>query len=332
MKEVRLDEAAFEGVVSCEQGIDWIKPWRLPYTELGLFPPTDGIVSRAEMAAGCRLHFSTDSTTVEVSFVAAGEERLFDLTIGDALVASQVAKTGVGSVTFADLPKGSKTVEIWLPQSHAVSLKAVFIEDWATFSVQRDDRKRWITYGSSISHCGATHSPARTWPATAARLRGLRLTCLGYGGQCHIDSMVARMIRDLPADFISLKLGINVYGASSLNVRSFKPAIIGMVKIIREKHPCIPIALISPIFSPCRETEKNAVGFTLQEMRVQVEDAVKRLQDSGDENVHYFSGLELLGKKLAPDCLPDDLHPNGDGYEIMGKNFAEKVYDVIFRA
>ena len=33
-----------------------------------------------------------------------------------------------------------------------------------------------------------------------ARTHNLDLTCLGYGGQCHLDPIVASMIRDLPAD------------------------------------------------------------------------------------------------------------------------------------
>ena len=33
------------------------------------------------------------------------------------------------------------------------------------------------------------------------------------------------------------------------------------------------------------------------------------------------------GEKLVADYLPDLLHPNGDWYEIMGSNFAEKMID-----
>jgi len=32
---------------------------------------------------------------------------------------------------------------------------------------------------------------------------------------------------------------------------------------------------------------------------------------------------------VVADYLPDLLHPNGDGYEIMGRNFAERVIDRI---
>ena len=216
-------------------------------------------------------------------------------------------------------------VELWLPPGHEVRVAALSLDDGASCEVVADPRPKWVTYGSSITHCSGAHGPARTWPAVAARLKGLNLTCLGYGGNCHLEPSVALMIRDLPAEVISLKIGINIYGASSLSPRTFRPALIGFVRLLREKHPTTPLAVVTSIVSPPRETVKNAVGFTLQEMRGEIEDAVKRLRDCGDENIRCFSGLELFGADLVADYLPDELHPNGDGYELLGRRFAEQV-------
>ena len=163
----------------------------------------------------------------------------------------------------------------------------------------------------------------------AARKHGLNLTCLGYGGNCHLEPMIARMIRELPADFLSMKVGINIYGSDSLNVRTFQSAIIGFVQIVREKHPDTPFVVISPIFSPPRETTPNAVGFTLEDMRQEVAEAVQILRGLGDVNLHYLSGLELFGPDLAH-LLPDDLHPDAEGYKIMGQNFVDKIASRFF--
>ena len=137
------------------------------------------------------------------------------------------------------------------------------------------------------------------------------------------------MIRELPADFLSMKVGINIYGSGSLNVRTFQPAIISFVQTVREKHPDTPLVVISPIFSPPRETTPNAVGFTLEDMRHEVVEAVQVLRDLGDLNLHYVSGLELFGPDLAH-LLPDDLHPDAEGYKIMGQNFVDKVASRFF--
>ena len=126
-----------------------------------------------------------------------------------------------------------------------------------------------------------------------------------------------------------MKVGINIYGSDSLSVRTFQSAIIGFVQIVREKHPDTPFVVISPIFSPPRETTPNAVGFTLEEMRQEVAEAVRVLRDLGDVNLHYASGLELFGPDLAH-LLPDDLHPDAEGYKIMGQNFVDKVASKFF--
>ena len=328
MKTVTLDDALFAGAISLEKGDGWIQPWRIPHAQRALFcSPNEILLERASNPAGVRLRFATGSRTVKVVTTPHPGDRLFDLTIAGDLVQTASQSANDEAVIFSDLPDGEKTVEIWLPQrAGAVQLRELSVDDGADAWPVADGRPKWVTYGSSISHCGSAHSPARIWPAVAARGLDWDLTCLGFGGNCHLEPMCARMIRDREADVISLKLGINVMGGASLGPRTFKAAVIGLVQIVREKHPDTPIAVISPIVSPPRELTDNAVGLNLTKMRVEIEDAVARIKDTcGDENLHYFDGRLLFDESLAADYLPDDLHPNGDGYEIMGKNFAEKI-------
>ncbi|MFW6313601.1 MAG: GDSL-type esterase/lipase family protein [Spirochaetota bacterium] len=176
--------------------------------------------------------------------------------------------------------------------------------------------------------CRSAASPARTWPAVAARLRNLSLTSLGFGGQCHLDPLVAMTLRDLSADLMTLKLGINVYGASTLNTRSYPAAVIGLVRIIRERHPYTPIGVITAIASPDRERATNVVGCTLEDYRAMTRDAVERLQAAGDEKLWLFEGTDLFGAEDAH-LLPDGLHPNPKGYELIGRRFADRVLPML---
>ena len=326
-KLIRIDESMLEGAISCEAGDGWIRPWRLPFEQRSLFPPEDGIQARAMMAAGVRLRFATDSSCLALHLVPQAGARCFDLTVGGEIIQTVTAEASAGTVEFRDLPDGEQIYELWLPTNATVELCALALAAMASFRVPSDPRLKWITYGSSISHCGGATSPARAWPATAARARSLNLTCLGYGGQCHIDGMVGLMIRDQPADLISLKLGINVQG--SLGLRAYKPAIIAMVQIIREKHRTTPMILVSPIISPPREDTPGGLGLSLNRMRAEMEDAWNRLVAAGDQNLYYVHGHKLFGEDLVADYLPDDLHPNGPGYEIMGVNAAEQALDLV---
>ncbi len=329
MKPVAITEEYFHGAVSFEHGDGWIRPWRLPFAQLKLFPSNDDLlVVHAGQPTGVRLRLKTDSRNLWVSFLPIGEPCSLDLVVDNEIIESHKLGIGAECVDFAHLPE-EKVLEVWMPQDVALSVCSFGIDDEATIAPAGDDRLKWITYGTSITQCHGAHSPGRTWPAIAARKHDLNLTCLGYGGQCHIEPMVARMIRDLPADLITLKLSTNVYGKASMSERTFKPMVIGFVQIIREKHPATPIALVSPIVSPPRETVENSAGMSLVKMRSEVVDAFERLKAAGDENLYYFDGLELFDSQLVPAQMPDELHPNGDGYELIGQNFARLVLDNV---
>ena len=114
----------------------------------------------------------------------------------------------------------------------------------------------------------------------------------------------------------------------SFSPRTYQPAVIGMVRMIRQKHPAAPIGVITAICSPPREEARNAVGMSLSDYRVHTAEAVRRLRACGDENVHLFDGLELLGPADAA-YLPDDTHPNADGYELIGHRAAEHVLPAL---
>lgn len=322
MHKIRLDELFFQGAVSYEQTPAGIKPWRVPFTEASLFAPP--LVEQAEMPAGVRVALRSSTQQIELSVVPFDDVRLIDCVVDDELVETATIPAGATSVRFSNLVPGKKKIELYLSQKAPVEVTGLAIDSGATRALLNENLPRWITYGSSITQAKAAASPAETWPAIVARRNGLNLTCLGYSAQCHIEPMVARMIRDLPADFISLCLGINVMGGATLGPRTFRWAAIGMVRIIREKHPNVPIVIQSPIFSPDRETNDNAVGLNLVKMRGELQEAVTLLEAQGDKQLHYLDGLKIFGPEHVAH-LPDGLHPNADGYRIMAENFERHV-------
>jgi lysophospholipase L1-like esterase len=308
----------WQGIVSLQRTDDWAAPWRLRYEERMLFHP-ERLRERLSMPAGARIAFHSDTTIVAGQLADPhAESSPIDLCCDGEFVAS-VPLAGRDSFRFEGLPAENKLVELWLPQFGAFRLRNVELSDGASVSPFQDDRPRWITYGSSITQCRGAESPTQTWPAIVARSLGLNLLCLGVGGECHLDQMVARTIRDQPADLISLALGINVQGGSSLSPRTFRPAIVGFVKTVRDGHPDIAIVVRSAIASPPRETAPNAVGMSLQMTRREVRAAVETFKALGDPSIHYVDGKDVLGAEHAH-LLPDDLHPNAEGYKLMGRN------------
>ena len=316
------------GAVSLERTADTVRPWRLPFDDLGLFP-VPALQRVAGDPAGVRLTFCSDTNRVAGQIIPQSQIGCLDLCVNGQRISS-AALANRAEFAFDDLPAGDKLIEIWLPHFGEFHLRSLELSSGAGLEHFDDRRPRWITYGSSISQCHNSRRPTETWPAVVARDRDYHLTCLGYSGQCHLDVMVARLIRDLPADYLSLCLGINVHGQGSLGPRTFRPAIIGFVQVIREKHPDTPLAVISPIAASAeREERVNPVGMTLPMMREEVAAAVETLRSHGDHNLYYVDGRQIFGPADVS-LLADQVHPTAEGYLLIGKRFSEELAVPLF--
>ena len=323
----------------------------------------------ASSPSGVRLRFVTDSANIGLELLAthlAVGDNVYPATI-DYVVDGEL----VSSVTFDDgnrltvdpvtagfeLSPGDavtlrfsgdaveRVVELWLPNTSPVEVRAVHVDDGTSVSAPpADTRPRWVHHGSSISHCMEAYSGSRTWPATAAALRGVHLTNLGLAGQCHLDQFTARTIRDCAAEMLSLKCGINIVNGDTLRMRTFGPALHGFLDTVREGHPHTPFLVISPIICPTHEDAPgptdSTTGFirsaaspvalrqgalTLQQIRDIVAAVVEARRAAGDANLHYLDGRELFSDADVDD-LPDGLHPNAEGYLRMGERFAKLAF------
>lgn len=323
MRNLPLKEEWFYGAVSLQFTEEGIKPWRIPYEKIDLFPP-NGVDTKAAICAGVRLRLSTNSSVFKLTFTPLEEDVSLDGIVDGQLHSTLKLLQGETEAVFSGLPNVMKDLQIYLPQNTGMTITSIQIEKAAVFAVVSDQRPRWVTYGSSITQCVAASSPSYTWPAIVARESGFNLTCLGFSGNCHLEPMVARLIRDLPADFISLCVGINVYSTSSLSPRTFKQALIGMIETIRDKHIATPMLIISPIYATNRETTSNQSGYTVQDMREEIRLTVELFQRRGDVHIYYGNGLDWFSE-ADKEFLSDGLHPNADGYELMGKRFAKEM-------
>ncbi|WP_067359093.1 GDSL-type esterase/lipase family protein [Streptomyces noursei] len=248
-----------------------------------------------------------------------------------------------GTVRFTGLLAGMKNVELWLPQQTPTELVALRA-DGEVLAPPPDGRRRWVHHGSSISHCLEADGPTGTWPVVAASLGGVEAINLSQAGNDMLDPYVARTIRDLPAELISLKVGINIVGLTTFRLRTFGPAVHGFLDTIRDGHPDTPLLLVSPVSCPALEATPGptatgpdgkitALGdpadvasgaLTLKVVRDELARIVAARR-AHDPHLHYLDGRELLGPDDVDD-LADGLHPNAAAYRRMGKRFAAHAF------
>ncbi|MEV0291465.1 GDSL-type esterase/lipase family protein [Kribbella sp. NPDC050820] len=215
----------------------------------------------------------------------------------------------------ADLPGRPVEVELWLPHSGVIAVRGLTFDSAA--EPLAPTGPRWVTYGSSITQCTGAFGPSETWPAVVARKHGWDLVALGFAGECHLDPIAARTIRDIPARLISLCLGINIYGGETYSGRTLPGQVQAFVATVRDGHPKTPIVVITPLVAPHLEGKPNAVGLTLDDVRACVE-----LGAQTDPAVQIIDGRTILTADEALALYVDDVHPGPEGYRLIGQRLA----------
>ena len=158
---------------------------------------------------------------------------------------------------------------------------------------------------------------------------------LGFAGNAMLDPFVARTIRDLDADLISLKAGVNITALGAFTPRTFGPAVDGFLDTIRDGHPHTPLLVVSPIVLPAAEHAPDPgdglpgadlvrEDLTMPRLRRMLAGIVRR-RAGRDRHLHFLDGRELFGAADVAD-LPDGTHPNAAGYRRIGERFAAKAF------
>ncbi|MBB4682878.1 GDSL-type esterase/lipase family protein [Amycolatopsis jiangsuensis] len=368
-----LSASYFRGAAELEETARGLRPHRLPGWVRAQFPEPRLLMMEGQ-PSGVRLVMTTSARTVELlthpTWVAyRGTDRprgCVDLVVDGEFFASAPLSGGdlieidlttgqtevrpgpAHPVVFDGLPAGAKLVELWLPHNESVELAGL----WTDEPVRPAERRGpvWLHHGSSISHGSNAAVPTGTWPAVAARRGGVELRNLGLGGSALVDQFTARVMRDAPADFLSVKLGINVVNLDAMHLRAFVPAVHGFLDTLRDGHPDTPLVLISPIFCGIHEDTPGPGAFDPDTFRTGhvtfvatgdsadqergrltlrvVRDTLAELAGHrADPNLHYLDGTTLYGEQDAAELpLLDALHPDAVAHRLIGDRFAEYAF------
>jgi hypothetical protein len=320
--------------------------------------------------SGVRVVFRTNATTIELDTLrttvryAVGTARpdgIYDLVVDGELAAQSTGSGGnvqvinvdwtsrfepgpVGTVRFTGLAERGKDVEIWLPHNEPTELVALRTD--APVEETSTKRRVWLHHGSSISHGSNATNPTAIWPAVAAARAGVELVNLAFSGSALLDPFTARTMRDVPADLISVKIGINLVNKDLMRLRAFGPAVHGFLDTIRDGHPTTPLLVISSILCPIHEDTPGPCAMTIDPetmrasfhatgtpepdrltLRIIREELKRIVQQKDDPHIHYLDGRELYGEgDVERFPLPDALHPDTETHGLIGERFADLVF------
>lgn len=362
------------GALEVEQTDRGLLPHRLPAWVRAQLPDPQLLMAEG-MPSGVRLAFRTAATVIELEAlpskrVYAGApprpDGTYELVVdgqvvgggsipgGDVLTVDMMTGRAEsvegepGRVRWDGLATALKDVEIWLPHdetSRPIALRT----DAPVAAAAPSTRRVWVHHGSSISHGSAAERPTGTWPAHAARLAGVDLVNLGFAGSALVDPCVARTIRGIPADLVSVKLGINLVNQDLMRMRALTAAVHGFLDTIRDGHPETPLVVVSPVWCGIHEDTPGpaapdmsawaegkvrfvATGdpaeaargkLTLRMIRAEL---ARIVDQRADPHLTYVDGLSLYGGDDAVGLpLPDDLHPDSATHRLIGERFAKAV-------
>lgn len=333
--QLAMVEAQPSGVrLVCETAATRIVLVTLPTKRVyrGMPPRPDGVVD-----------LLVDGVLTAQASAPAGKTLAIDLALGTVTEQAGEPQT----LRFDGLPARKKRIELWLPHDETTELVGLHADAPLDIAAP-SGKRRWLHHGSSISQGSNAASPTGIWPAVAAARAGVELVNLGYGGSAVLDPFVARTMRDLPADIISVKIGINPVNLDLMRQRAFGPAVHGFLDTIRDGHPSTPLLVVSPIHCPIHEDvpgptlydtgamragrvlfratgnagEVRQGKLALGVVRALLREIVAQRALS-DPHIRYVDGNTLYGAEDAVRMpLPDALHPDAAAHRVIGERFA----------
>jgi lysophospholipase L1-like esterase len=210
-----------------------------------------------------------------------------------------------GSI-FWDMPEGEKNVTIYLP-SDATILIRNFEIDSTYESIQKNEKVLWL--GDSITQGYGPLRSYQTYVSVANRVLNYDILNQGIGGYVYDKNSLMKMEGYNP-DKIIVALGTNQYGDENgpQVVREYYETLIGIY------GEDIPILVITPLW---RGDNLEGVP-TLEKFCATIREIVGKYK-----NIKVVDGFKMVPH--LEEYYLDNLHPNGLGTEVYGRNLVEEI-------
>ena len=215
-----------------------------------------------------------------------------------------------GSISW-DMPEGEKNVTIYLP-SDATILIRNFEIDSTYESIQKNEKVLWL--GDSITQGYGPLRSYQTYVSVANRVLNYDILNQGIGGYVYDKNSLMKMEGYNP-DKIIVALGTNQYGDENgpQVVSEYYETLVGIY------GEDIPILVITPLW---RGDNLEGVP-TLEKFCATIREIVGKYK-----NIKVVDGFKMVPH--LEEYYLDNLHPNGLGTEVYGRNLVEEIRQLGF--
>jgi hypothetical protein len=180
--------------------------------------------------------------------------------------------------------------------------------------------RRWLAYGSTITHGYTPVTRQQCYVALTARRLGIEAVNLGLGGSCLCEkAAVDYLASRTDWDFITCELGVNMRAHHEPDV--FAQRVRYLVETLTSRHAGKPVVLISPF--------TTAADLTIEPTRDSRRTAAYReilsslATEFSPRAVHLLDGREILPEFGGLNC--DFVHPSSIGHALMAENLAARL-------
>jgi lysophospholipase L1-like esterase len=292
------------------------------------------LAGSAHCPSGLHLQFSTDSTQLAFRYSCTGtvgEHTLQKIAflVDETLYEHQVFSGEHRKEAVLSFPdKTEKLLKIFLPWGAELLLYGIGIDDQATLTPYRDNRKTICFYGDSITQGFYASSPVKTYPYLVSQHLNLQFVNHGYTGASFPDPALAIYLsKEVHWDMLCIAIGSNTYSLGSQSYPEFERIYRIFMEIIRMSKPKQPIFCITPIWRGDSDGDGmlNQKHNSLQDYRNAIRNLVADLQ-ALDRNLYLIDGRLLIDSIAG--LSPDRVHPDDSGMEMLAEGIAVafKIY------
>ena len=275
--------------------------------------------------AGGRVRFRTNSSYIAISrkgemdtmpHMSATGSSGFDLYFGTRYIRTfvpPVAKCDFFESIIETDDHGMKEVTINFPLYSEVEELYVGLDENALVEAPTPYRIETpvVFYGSSITQGGCASRPGTCYQPYVTRKFDCNHINMGFSGSAKAEVEMAEYIANLDMSMFVYDYDHNAPTLSHLIETHER-----MYKIVREKHPEIPIIMMSrpKLYLDAEEEQRVEI----------IKKTLDNAKAAGDKNIYFIDGRDLC-KYCGNEGTVDGCHPTDFGFASMGMVLCEFI-------